>query len=863
MATTDLRVWLIGQPAFQAQLDNVIRTALWREFPRLQRSTPVGVTLDWPYLLLCASLLARSDRAAEQRIALRIADTCLQMAATSVEQRTAAAVILDAMANRRTVQLAVERKIISEDLEAALPFGLRADFQRRSLSDSIVLGSGARLNVNRFQREFWEAMNGFSRVSASAPTSAGKSFLLRCWLHEYFRNCPSAAVVFAVPTRALIQEVSDALAQDLRDGLLKNVGIHTLPLDADLETSPGNVFVLTQERLHILLGRDRLLVFDALIVDEAQKIGDGHRGVLLEQVVQECLRRRPGLKVIFACPFVENPEYLLETAPGATETRAVQREVTTVSQNLLFVSQQPGDPKMWDVVYRDGEKALPIGRAALEFRPTTVAKQLSAVAFAMRCEEGGNLAYANGQAEAEKYATHLAEAYAQQGYASLEEHPRVADLIRLIGKTVHLKYSLVQTLKQGVAFHYGNMPLLIRVEIETLFRMNVLRFLVCTSTLMEGVNLPCKVIFMRAPRRGRKTPLPPADFWNLAGRAGRWGTEFQGTIACISPEDWQPPVSRVRQRIRSVTEAALCTNDALLRYIEEGFPAKVAKEHPEYDYAASFLLALLARDAPLSESAAFAKLPLQQQERLQKVLTAEFQRFALSREFIFRNPGILPHAMMELQGHFGALPPAALQELCPVLPESDDAPKRYFEIFKFINERLRAGWAVTGQKGDKRLWQLSYLAVGWMRGFPLAYLIRKREDLARKSGEGSDDLPEIIRSVMADVETYARFQIPRYLRAYMDVLDAHTTAQNIETTVTDFNDIELWLELGVSVRTSLSLMELGLSRTAAIELFETAGMETEMSRDKALAWLKERDLDTLDLPNLVKEEIRRVLLRHG
>jgi hypothetical protein len=96
----------------------------------------------------------------------------------------------------------------------------------------------------------------------------------------------------------------------------------------------------------------------------------------------------------------------------------------------------------------------------------------------------------------------------------------------------------------------------------------------------------------------------------------------------------------------------------------------------------------------------------------------------------------------------------------------------------------------------------------------------------------------------------------------MDVMDAHTTAKQIKTSVTDFTDIELWLELGVSVRTSLSLMELGLSRTAAIELFDTAGMETEMSRDKALSWLKSKDLDTLDMPNLVKEEIRRVLLRH-
>lgn len=863
MASTDVRAWLIALPAFQRQVDGVIRVAIWREFPRLVRPDSVTELLDWNYLLLCASLLARSERSVEQRIALRIADTCLQVKDTTAEQRIAAAVVLDTMANHRTIELAVERETLDQNLSESLPFSLRADFQQRSDIDLIVSGTGARLRVNRFQRDFWDAMCQYSRISASAPTSAGKSFLLRCWTHEYFRNKPNGAVVFAVPTRALIQEISDAFAQDVRDGHLKDVDIHTLPLDADLKTTPGNIFVLTQERLHILLGRDHLLTFDVLVVDEAQKIGDGHRGVLLEQVLHECLRRRPDLKVIFASPFVENPEYLLESAPVLADTKSVQREVTTVSQNLLFISQEAGNPRTWNVIYRDGEKVLPIGQAALEYRPTTGAKHLSAVAFAMRCEEGGNLVYANGQAEAEKYATHLAEAYAQQGDPSLEAHPRIADLIKLIGKTVHVKYALVETLKQGVAFHYGNMPLLLRVEIESLFRQNILRFLVCTSTLMEGVNLPCKVIFMRAPRRGKNIPLPPADFWNLAGRAGRWGTEFQGTIACIDPEDWAPPVRRVRQSIRSVTETAICVDGALLAYAEQGFPAKTAKLHPEYDYTASFLFALMARGAPLVESPAFSKLDSVGREQLRAVLEAEFLKYTLTKDFIFRNPGILPAAMMQLQRQFGELTPAALIELCPVLPESRDAVKRYFEIFKFIDEKLRAGWTNPGPNGEKRLWQLSYLAVEWMRGKPLAYLIKTRERIAKKNtNDVSDDLPKIIRSVMSDVETYARFQIPRFLRAYMDVLDAHSTANDIVSPVNDFSDIELWLELGVSVRTSLSLMELGLSRTAAIELFETAGMETEMNRDKALEWLKAKDLDTLDLPNLVKEEIRRVRLRY-
>jgi hypothetical protein len=268
MAPTDVRAWLISFPAFQKQVDHVLLAALWREFPRLVRSGIGSDPIDWNYLLLCGSLLARSERSVEQRIALRIADTCLQLESTSPEQRAAAAVLLDTMANRRTLELAISRKSIAVNLVESLPFSLRADYQKRADTDTIVSDTGIRLNVNRFQREFWDAMNKYSRVSASAPTSAGKSFLLRFWTHEYFRKKPQGAVVFVVPTRALIQEISDAFARDVRDGHLKEIGIHTLPLDADLKTVPGNIFVLTQERLHILLGRDHLLHFDAMIVDE-------------------------------------------------------------------------------------------------------------------------------------------------------------------------------------------------------------------------------------------------------------------------------------------------------------------------------------------------------------------------------------------------------------------------------------------------------------------------------------------------------------------------------------------------------------------------------------------------------------------
>ena len=59
------------------------------------------------------------------------------------------------------------------------------------------------------------------------------------------------------------------------------------------------------------------------------------------------------------------------------------------------------------------------------------------------------------------------------------------------------------------------------------------------STLLQGVNLPAKNIFIFAPEKGHLKPLQSTDFWNLAGRAGRLLREFCGNIFLIDYSKWR------------------------------------------------------------------------------------------------------------------------------------------------------------------------------------------------------------------------------------------------------------------------------------------------------------------------------------
>ncbi len=59
-----------------------------------------------------------------------------------------------------------------------------------------------------------------------------------------------------------------------------------------------------------------------------------------------------------------------------------------------------------------------------------------------------------------------------------------------ISKQVHPDYCLSTIVKKGIAYHFGKVPDGVRNKIEMAFCDGKINTLFCTSTLMEGVNLP-------------------------------------------------------------------------------------------------------------------------------------------------------------------------------------------------------------------------------------------------------------------------------------------------------------------------------------------------------------------------------------
>jgi hypothetical protein len=463
MTLEDLRQTLLAADPTRAALDELVARSVVEDLVTVKRDN--AIDLDWNRLLLMASVLAGGATELAVTSALRITQGCFISQETNDVHRTAAAVVLERMGNRPSVDLAERRQLVAVERESSTPVPLQLDIMRRRLELSIPSSAGPRRSVNQFQRRFWDLVEKHDWVSVSAPTSAGKSWIVMRWFERCLRASELFRGFYIVPTRALVEEV--ALAVD--EHLPADVVVHTIPWDDGLDDHPREIYVMTQERAHLLMQRLPGLKANVVFIDEAQKFADDSRGVLLQRVLTDLVARDPSTQVIFASPMSANPELLVRDAPAGASTHAEIVETATVNQTLLWAEATKGRPRHWTLRAPDQHSETTIGTFETVIATSRVSQRLPVVAFSLGMNSSGNVIYANGAAEAEKSALQIAELLGSEADASDDE--AIEELRELVVSSIHPQYALATALRRRVAFHYGNMPLLVREQIERLFRV--------------------------------------------------------------------------------------------------------------------------------------------------------------------------------------------------------------------------------------------------------------------------------------------------------------------------------------------------------------------------------------------------------
>jgi hypothetical protein len=140
-----------------------------------------------------------------------------------------------------------------------------------------------------------------------------------------------------------------------------------------------------------------------------------------------------------------------------------------------------------------------------------------------------------------------------------------------------------------------------------------------------------------------------------------------------------------------------------------------------------------------------------------------------------------------------------------------------------------------------------------MKGYPLARIINENyRYLSKKKPETK--LGTVIRDTMSEVEDYVRFRFAKYSSCYTDILKYFIEKEH-KYLLESIPEINIWIEYGVSQRTQISLIELGLSRPTAISLSEQIGNKN-LSKKECRDWLlSDSNTEFLELPQIMLDEI--------
>ncbi|WP_375792263.1 helicase-related protein [Streptomyces rhizosphaericus] len=145
-----------------------------------------------------------------------------------------------------------------------------------------------------------------------------------------------------------------------------------------------------------------------------------------------------------------------------------------------------------------------------------------------------------------------------------------------IADQYHPEWLLCQALPRRIGIHHGKIPRALAQYQVSAFNEGKLDFLICTSTLIEGVNTSAKNVVIFDHTLNRKN-LDFFTFSNIKGRSGRMMRHFVGNVYLFKrpPEEELPTVD---VPLYSQTEAA---PDSLLIQVDESDLQPTASERME------------------------------------------------------------------------------------------------------------------------------------------------------------------------------------------------------------------------------------------------------------------------------------------
>ena len=366
-------------------------------------------------------------------------------------------------------------------------------FASSSIDDSIAL--------HPEQMNIIKAMTSNKGIVFSAPTSFGKTFTI----FEYITRYKPNNVVLVVPTLALIDEYKQKVIKKYKTSFSQYKVYLSVEEDRNYDFDGYNLFILTHDRVVNESTVSLLERIDFLVIDEVyklQKDEENDRTLILNLAYYNLVVK--SIKYVLLAPFIkgiENLDMLAHTptfystnfSPVVNEVKTV--EIASENERNLYAT------RILD--------KIPANENTLIYFPTVVG-----------IENFINDTANNGV---------------------VVDNPVLKSFVQWAREEIHEEWIILKALENGYLVHHGQLPLGIRLLELDLFNGDNSGYhkLICTSTLLEGVNTSAKNIIITKPARGYGLGNFDAfDFYNLVGRTGRLYQHYLGVAYYIkTPSD--------------------------------------------------------------------------------------------------------------------------------------------------------------------------------------------------------------------------------------------------------------------------------------------------------------------------------------
>ena len=342
-------------------------------------------------------------------------------------------------------------------------------FATSALDDNIAL--------HPEQRKILSLITQSRGLIFSAPTSFGKTFVV----FEYICREQPQNVVMVVPTLALIDEYKQKIIRQYKERF-SNYNIYlSIDPEKSYDFSQNNIFIVTHDRV---IDENTVSLFesiDFLVIDEVyklQKDASNERVLILNIAYYHMVKRSS--KYVLLAPFISGVEHLekLDDVPAfySTNYSPVVNDVKVY--DILSESER--------VIYTDKIlQSIPLQDNTLIYFPTVV--------------------------QIDQFINQTSTEYSA---LELDENPILNEFISWGRREIHPQWSIIKALEKGFLVHHGQLPLGIRMLELGLFNNSQSNYsrLICTSTLLEGVNTAAKNIIITKPYRSYDKVFDAFDF---------------------------------------------------------------------------------------------------------------------------------------------------------------------------------------------------------------------------------------------------------------------------------------------------------------------------------------------------------------